>query len=71
MNATMNFLYWGAAPLGSLLAGVLASGVGLRPMLWVTAGGMLLAAVPLLASPLRTMVELPTGEPDPAEPTNQ
>ncbi|MEU4671821.1 MFS transporter [Amycolatopsis sp. NPDC023774] len=62
MNATMNFLYWGAAPVGSLFAGVLATGIGLRPMLWVAGGGMLLAAVPLLASPLRRMVDLPAGE---------
>ncbi|MET7993860.1 MFS transporter [Amycolatopsis sp. NPDC005232] len=65
MNATMNFLYWGAAPIGSLLAGVLATGIGLRPMLWVAGGGMLLAAVPLLASPLRRMVDLPAGEDEP------
>lgn len=62
MNATMNFLYWGAAPVGSLLAGVLATGIGLRPMLWVAGGGMLLAAVPLVLSPLRRMVDLPAGE---------
>ncbi|MEV8609628.1 MFS transporter [Amycolatopsis sp. NPDC051373] len=65
MNATMNFLYWGAAPVGSLLAGVLATGIGLRPMLWVAGAGMLLAAVPLLASPLRRMVDLPAGEDQP------
>ncbi|MEV6897013.1 MFS transporter [Amycolatopsis sp. NPDC051372] len=65
MNATMNFLYWGATPVGSLLAGVLATGIGLRPMLWVAGAGMLLAAVPLLASPLRRMVDLPAGEDQP------
>jgi MFS family permease len=66
MNATMNFLYWGASPVGSLVSGVLATGIGLRPMLWVTGVGMLFAAVPLLASPLRSMVDLPTDEAEPA-----
>lgn len=68
MNATMNFLYWGAAPVGSLVAGVLATGIGPRAMLWVIGAGMLLAAVPLLASPLRRMIDLPTDEAERASP---
>lgn len=59
MNATINFLYWGAAPVGSLLAGVVAEAIGLRPTLWLAAVGMLLAAGWLIASPLPTMHDLP------------
>jgi predicted MFS family arabinose efflux permease len=59
MNATMNFLYWGAAPVGSLLAGVVAESIGLRPTLWLAAVGMLLAAGVLIASPLLTLRYVP------------
>jgi MFS family permease len=62
MNATMNFLYWGAAPVGSLLAGVVAESIGLRPTLWLAAVGMLFAAGWLIASPLPTMRHLPAEE---------
>lgn len=67
MNATINFLYWGAAPVGSLLAGVVAEAIGLRPTLWIAAAGMLLAAGVLFASPIPTMRD-PTRVPmaDPA-----
>jgi MFS family permease len=58
MNATINFLYWGAAPVGSLLAGVVAQAIGLRPTLWLVAVGMLLAAGWLIVSPLPTMRDL-------------
>ena len=59
MNATINFLYWGAAPVGSLLAGAAAEAIGLRPTLWLVAVGMLLAAGWLIASPLPAMRDLP------------
>jgi MFS family permease len=59
VTATMRFLVFGTTPLGSLLAGVVASTAGLRPTLWVSAAGMALAAVRLVWSPLRTMRALP------------
>jgi len=62
MNATINFLYWGAAPVGSLLAGVVAESLGLRPTLWLAGVGMLLAAGVLLASPIPTIRQLPGKE---------
>jgi MFS family permease len=61
MNATINFLYWGAAPVGSLLAGVVAEAIGLRPTLWLAGVGMLLAAAWLIVSPLPTMHQLPVA----------
>jgi MFS family permease len=59
--ATMNVLYWGAAPIGSLLAGFLAGWAGPRVTLWVAGAGMLAASGWLLASPLRTLRDLPDG----------
>ena len=64
MNATINFLYWGAAPVGSLLAGVVAELIGLRPTLWFAAAGMLLAAGVLIASPIPAMRHLPDEIPE-------
>lgn len=66
MNATIRFLVWGTMPLGGLLAGVLASLIGVRATMWVGAVGMALAFLPAFLSPLRTMRELPTSY-DPEE----
>jgi len=52
MNATMRFLLLGAVPFGSLLGGALASTIGLRPTLWVSAAGALLATLWLLFTPV-------------------
>ncbi|MCO5974696.1 MFS transporter [Actinoallomurus sp. WRP6H-15] len=59
VNATMKFLIWGGMPLGSVLGGLLATAAGLRATLWTAAAGVLLAALWLLLSPLRTMRDLP------------
>jgi MFS family permease len=66
MNATMRFLVWGTMPLGGLLGGALGTVIGLRPTLWVTTVGGVLATGWVLASPLRTLRDLPSaaaGEP--------
>lgn len=67
MNASMRFLIWGAFPLGALTGGLLGELIGVRGTLWVGASGLVLAAVPLLFSPLRRMVSTPTTTPDPAD----
>jgi MFS family permease len=54
MTATLRFLMWGATPLGGVLGGVLGTQLGLRPTLWVSAVGLLLASGWLFASPLRS-----------------
>jgi MFS family permease len=41
--ATVRFISWGVIPIGAFLAGVLASAIGIRGALWVTAGVILLA----------------------------
>jgi uncharacterized membrane protein AbrB (regulator of aidB expression) len=52
VNGTMRFIVWGSRPIGSLLGGYLGSRVGLPATLVIGAFGMLIAFVPLLASPI-------------------
>src|SRR5919107_1571456 len=52
VNGTMRFIVWGSRPIGSLLGGYLGSRIGLPATLVVGAFGMLIAFVPLLASPI-------------------
>lgn len=59
MNATMRFLVWGTMPLGALLGGALGTWIGLRPTLWVSQIGEVLAAGWVIASPLRGLRDLP------------
>jgi len=60
MTATMRFLAIAAAPFGSLVGGALATGIGLRPTLWVVGTlGLALAAVAMRWSPVRRHRGLP------------
>jgi predicted MFS family arabinose efflux permease len=59
MNAVMRFLVWGTIPLGALLAGTLASQIGLRPTLFVGAAGCCLPFLSVLLSPVRSLREMP------------
>jgi hypothetical protein len=69
MTATFRFVVWGAMPIGALFGGVLGQTVGVRQALWVGALGELVAVLPIILSPLRTMRELPVGlDRAPAEP---
>ena len=69
MNATMRFLVWGTMPLGGLIGGALGTLVGLRPALWVAAGGQAAAVAWVVFSPVRKLVEIPVYvEEDPGEP---
>jgi MFS family permease len=67
MNAVMRFLVWGSLPLGSLVGGALASTIGLRNTLIVSAVGATFAVLPIWFSPIRTLREIPAPEP-PDEP---
>ncbi|MDH6130749.1 MFS family permease [Kitasatospora sp. MAA4] len=65
MNATIRFVVWGSMPIGALIGGVLGQTIGVRPAMWIGVSGELLAVLPVLFSPIRTMRELPaTLEPD-------
>ena len=55
LNASRRFIVWGVIPLGSFVGGVLATQIGLRETLWVGAIGSLLASLPVLLSPVRSI----------------
>src|SRR5207249_2322482 len=59
MNATMRFMVWGTIPIGSFLGGVLGRSIGLRPTLWIGAGGGVLAFLWPLLSPVRRLRVIP------------
>ncbi|SDP40463.1 Predicted arabinose efflux permease, MFS family [Klenkia soli] len=59
MNASVRFLVYGTLPLGGLLGGVLGTALGVVPTLWVAVAVQGLAALPVLASPLTGMRDLP------------
>jgi MFS family permease len=63
MNASIRFLVWGTIPIGGLLGGALGELIGLRATLLVTAVGLMLCPVWVLASPLRRLRDLPAGVP--------
>jgi predicted MFS family arabinose efflux permease len=59
VSATMSFVSWGAAPVGSLLGGLLATAFGLQATLWISGAGALLGAGFVVLSPLRTLRQIP------------
>jgi len=59
MNASIRFLVYGTMPLGGLAGGALGAWLGVLPTLWIAALGSILAFLPVLLSPLRTMRDLP------------
>ena len=61
-NASRRFIVWGVIPLGALLGGALGSWIGLRPTIVVGAIGGVLAVVPLVLSPVRSLVRVPESD---------
>jgi MFS family permease len=59
MNASIRFLVWGVMPIGAFLGGVIGHQFGLRTVFWIEAFGAILAAMPVLFSPLLGMRDLP------------
>jgi MFS family permease len=66
MNASVRFIVWGTTPVGALAGGWIGHTWGVGPALWVAAAGSVVAALPVLLSPLLRMRDLP-GAPPPAE----
>jgi MFS family permease len=62
MNASIRFVVWGVMPLGSLVAGVLGSTIGLVPTLWIGFAGTVFGSVFVLFSPITRMKVLPSDE---------
>jgi predicted MFS family arabinose efflux permease len=61
MNATTRFLAWASLPLGGVLGGALGTALGLRTALWVSAAGLLLSALWIVASPSCRVRDLPAA----------
>lgn len=59
VTVSMQFLNYGTIPLGSLIGGVLATLLGLRPTLWIMAVALMLSGLTLLLGPIRHGRELP------------
>jgi hypothetical protein len=66
MNATMRFIVWGTIPIGSVMGGALATAIPVRAALILAAVATFAAVVPVLASPLRSLRDMPaaSGPPD-------
>jgi MFS family permease len=69
VGATMEFMVWGIMPIGSLLGGIVATLTSMRTTLWIVGAGVTTSMVWIIASPLRTLRDLPT-EPE-TEPARQ
>ena len=50
---------YGVRPVGALLGGGLGSAIGLRPTLWIAAGGAIAGFLWLIPSPVPSLRELP------------
>jgi len=61
MNAAVRWVVWGTLPLGALLGGSLATGVGLRATLWIGVAGAGLGGLFVFFSPLRRLRDLEYG----------
>ncbi|WP_433830028.1 MFS transporter [Actinoplanes sp. CA-015351] len=56
---SMQFLNLGAVPVGALIAGSLASALGVRPALWCMTSGLALSGLILLSGPMKSRRDLP------------
>lgn len=61
--ASVRFISWGAVPVGSLLAGILGSAIGLRETLIVGAFISLASVIVLFVSPVRKLRNFPEQPP--------
>jgi MFS family permease len=57
-NASRRFVVWGVIPLGGIVAAALAETIGVRETIVVGAVGGLLAIVPILFSPIRSIGDM-------------
>jgi MFS family permease len=68
MNATMRFIVWGTIPIGSILGGAIATATTVVTAIWIGALGSILAVLPVLLTPVRSLREMPTPVDEPATP---
>jgi MFS family permease len=67
MNATMRFIVWGTMPIGAVIGGFLGGIIGLRTTLFVAVGGMSLAFLFPLLSPVWRLRDVPEPDADPLD----
>lgn len=61
MNASMQFMLAGLAPLGAIAGGLLAENLGIRSTLFIASTGILLSTLWVFFSPIPRLRELPTA----------
>jgi hypothetical protein len=59
ITVTMQFLNYGTIPLGALIAGALASSLGIRTTMWAMTGFLALSTLILLIGPTKRVRDLP------------
>ncbi len=59
MNGVMNALQVGLVPVGALMGGVLGETIGIRPTMFLSAGGEIAAVIWLLVTPVWSLRDLP------------
>ena len=62
MNGVMSALQGGLVPVGALIGDVLGQTIGMRPTLFLSAGGELAAVLWLLVTPIWSLRDLPQTE---------
>jgi MFS family permease len=63
VSGAFQLVNYGVRPLGTAVAGVLGSTIGLRPTLWIATVGGVAGLLWLLPSPLRTLRDVPDEAP--------
>ncbi|MBM0231735.1 hypothetical protein JNW91_07600 [Micromonospora sp. STR1_7] len=61
---SMQFLNYGAIPIGALLGGALSTLLGVRTTIWITASAFALSSLILVLSPIRRHRQLPSAPAD-------
>jgi MFS family permease len=61
-NASVHWVIGGAGTAGMLVGGVLGEWLGVRPTIWITCAGSMIALVWLLLSPIRGLREYPSTD---------
>ena len=64
MNGVMHALQVGLVPVGALMGGVLGATIGIRPTMFLSAGGEVAAVIWLLVTPVWSLRDLPEPKDD-------
>jgi MFS family permease len=60
VSTSVQFFNYGAIPAGAVVAGLMASRLGVRPTLWIMLGGLVVSSWVLLLGPLPGLRDLPS-----------